>query len=112
VNRSYQRSLQTILISHSHLINDGVEESPPSNGSFNGFSAAPNPSPSELFANLEEANVGFKHWHPTPVVQNGAKLSGQGELGGVWEWTSTVLEKHDGFEPMSLYPGYTGKFQF
>ena len=29
-------------------------------------------------------------------------------MGGVWEWTSTVLDKHEGFKPMELYPGYTG----
>lgn len=29
-------------------------------------------------------------------------------MGGVWEWTSSVLEKHEGFEPMGLYPAYTG----
>ena len=44
-----------------------------------------------------------------PVTQNGAKLCGQGNFGGAWEWTSSVLEKHDGFEPMELYPAYTGK---
>ena len=30
-------------------------------------------------------------------------------MGGVWEWTSTVLTPHDGFQPMALYPGYTGE---
>lgn len=49
------------------------------------------------------------HWHPSPVTQNGNKLSGQGEMGGVWEWTSSELERHEGFEPMALYPAYTGK---
>lgn len=29
-------------------------------------------------------------------------------MGGVWEWTSSVLERHEGFEPMALYPAYTG----
>lgn len=43
-----------------------------------------------------------------PVTQNGNKLSGQADMGGVWEWTSTVLDKHKGFEPMEAYPGYTG----
>lgn len=28
-----------------------------------------------------------------------------GHNGGVWEWTSTVLEAHDGFVPSKLYPG-------
>jgi formylglycine-generating enzyme required for sulfatase activity len=111
VSKTSLNHLMFALTRSSHLINDGVEETPPSNDSVNGFSgAASNLSPDELFVSLEGANVGFKHWHPTPVVQNGNKLSGQGDLGGVWEWTSTVLEKHEGFEPMSLYPGYTGTF--
>lgn len=44
-----------------------------------------------------------------PVSQHGNKLAGQSEMGGVWEWTSTVLEKHESFEAMPLYPGYTGE---
>lgn len=42
------------------------------------------------------------------VTQNGNKLCGQGDMGGVWEWTSSALERHEGFEPMTLYPAYTG----
>lgn len=30
-------------------------------------------------------------------------------MGGLWEWTSSVLEKQEGFVPMKLYPGYSGK---
>jgi formylglycine-generating enzyme required for sulfatase activity len=45
-----------------------------------------------------------------PVTQNGNRLSGQGEMGGVWEWTSSHLEKHDGYKPMDLYPAYTCKY--
>jgi L-histidine Nalpha-methyltransferase / hercynylcysteine S-oxide synthase len=52
--------------------------------------------------------VGFKHWHPVAVTADGGKLAGQAELGGVWEWTSSVLERHEGFEAMPLYPAYTG----
>lgn len=52
--------------------------------------------------------MGFKHWHPVSVAEKGGKLCGQSDLGGVWEWTSTVLEKHEGFKPMELYPGYSG----
>jgi L-histidine Nalpha-methyltransferase / hercynylcysteine S-oxide synthase len=93
---------------NGHLVNDGVEETPPSNGVLHhSSSTAARPSPSDLFVNLKDANVGFKHWHPVPVTTHD-KLAGQGETGGVWEWTSTVLEKHEGFEPMELYPGYTG----
>ena len=69
-------------------------------------------NPHDLFIDLEGTNVGFKHWHPVSVVEKGNKLCGQSDLGGVWEWTSTVLEKHDGFEPMELYPGYTGMQRF
>ena len=53
--------------------------------------------------------MGFQHWHPTPVTAYGNRLAGQSELGGVWEWTSTSLRKFEGFEPLSLYPGYTGR---
>lgn len=59
---------------------------------------------------LDGCNVGFKHWHPTPVTQNGNKLAGQGEFGGVWEWTSSPLKPHPGFKAMDIYPGYTGEY--
>jgi len=44
-----------------------------------------------------------------PVTQDGDKLAGQGDMGGLWEWTSSALEKQDGFEPMKLYPAYSSK---
>ena len=95
---------------YSHLVNEGVEETPPSKHSVNGCSsAAAGPDPNELFVNLGEANVGFKHWHPMSVTQHGGKLAGLGEMGGLWEWTSSALEKVNGFEPMKLYPAYSGK---
>ena len=31
---------------------------------------------------------------------------GKGHNGGVWEWTSTVMEEHEGFVQSKLYPGY------
>ena len=89
-------------------MNEGVEETPPSKPSGNGSSAAAGPPPKELFADLEKANVGFKHWHPMPVTPHGGQLAGLGEMGGLWEWTSSVLEKVKGFEPMKLYPAYSG----
>jgi formylglycine-generating enzyme required for sulfatase activity len=93
----------------SHLINNGVDETPPSRPSQNGdSSAATGHKPHDLFIDLEGTNVGFKHWHPVSVVEKGGELCGQSDMGGVWEWTSTVLEKTEGFEPMELYPGYTG----
>ena len=80
-----------------------MEESPPSRAVVNGGGSK------DLFANLDGANVGFKNWHPVAITANGNKLAGQAEMGGVWEWTSSPLEKHDGFEPMPLYPAYTCK---
>ncbi|EFE30754.1 uncharacterized protein ARB_02453 [Trichophyton benhamiae CBS 112371] len=62
-----------------------------------------------VYVDLDDCNVGFAHWHPTSVTQNGNKLSGQGNFGGLWEWTSSTLEAHDGFKPMDLYPAYTGR---
>ncbi|KAL4962527.1 DUF323 domain protein [Aspergillus stella-maris] len=63
-----------------------------------------------VFIDLENLNVGFKHWHPTPVIQNGDKLAGHADFGGVWEWTSSSLKEHDGFKAMDIYPGYTSDF--
>ena len=31
-------------------------------------------------------------------------------MGGVWEWTSSVLEKWDGYKQSKLYPGYSNDF--
>lgn len=89
-----------------HLINNGVEETPPSPET-NGRGHEDH---KDLFIDLDGANVGFQHWHPVPVTANGNKLCGQGGMGGVWEWTSSPLRKWDGFEPMPLYPGYTADF--
>lgn len=100
-----------MLICNSHLVNDGVEESPPSKPSVRGSGAVASSNPHDVFVNLDEANVGFKHWHPMPVTPYGNKLAGQGEMGGLWEWTSSTLEKQDGFKPMKLYPAYSGALE-
>ncbi|KAF2771460.1 hypothetical protein EJ03DRAFT_342216 [Teratosphaeria nubilosa] len=95
----------------THLSNEGVQESPPLRHSVDGgASGAASLDPTQVFVNLDEANVGFKNWHPVPVTQNGNKLAGQGDMGGLWEWTSSPLTKHDGFEPMKLYPAYSADF--
>ncbi|CAJ0541597.1 Ff.00g081300.m01.CDS01 [Fusarium sp. VM40] len=96
---------KTVPAVNGHLVNNGVEETPPSNSS-----ALVKDSSSELFFDLTDANVGFRHWHPMPVTSRGNKLAGQSEMGGVWEWTSSPLGRHEGFEPMSLYPMYTADF--
>lgn len=56
------------------------------------------------------ANQGFRNWHPIPATTGGPKDGGKGHNGGVWEWTSTILEEHEGFVPSELYPGYTADF--
>ncbi|KFH42389.1 hypothetical protein ACRE_068860 [Hapsidospora chrysogenum ATCC 11550] len=93
---------------NGHLVNDGVEETPPPP------STASSPKvddSSQLFVDLSESNVGFRHWHPLPITHLGnTALTGQSQTGGLWEWTSTPLAPHAGFEPMPLYPGYTADF--
>jgi len=108
----FQQSLgNNIPAVNGHLINNGVDETPPSKPGLNGHAGtAARPNPCDVFINLEGTNVAFKHWHPVSVVERGGKLCGQSDLGGVWEWTSSVLEKHDGFVPMEVYPGYTADF--
>lgn len=96
---------KTVPAVNGHLSNDGVEETPPATETSTAAGGEEN-----LFTDLEGANVGFQHWHPTPVTAAGNRLAGQAEMGGVWEWTSSALRQHEGFEPMALYPGYTADF--
>ncbi|KAK2067662.1 hypothetical protein P8C59_001377 [Phyllachora maydis] len=96
---------------NGHLSHNGVHQTPPPGSS---TAAAPvsaaHATTETLFADLDGANVGFQHWHPVAVTGRRARPAGQAELGGVWEWTSSALEAHDGFAPMRLYPGYTADF--
>jgi len=66
------------------------------------------PDPEERFVDLSHCNIGLQHFHPIPVTQNGNRLSGLGDMGGAWEWTSSLLEPFKSFKPMDIYPGYTG----
>lgn len=99
---------------NGHLVNNGVQETPPPSPPLSldddeakrPSSAVENP----LFTDLNSCNVGFRNWHPTPVTPHGARLAGQSDLGGVWEWTSTPLSPQPGFEPTALYPLYTADF--
>lgn len=102
---------RTISAVNGHLQNNGVAETPPSRLCDDGASSTePFPDPQQFFAGLEDCNVGFKNFHPVSVTQNGSRLSGRCDMGGVWEWTSSVLERHEGFVAMDAYPGYTEDF--
>jgi L-histidine Nalpha-methyltransferase / hercynylcysteine S-oxide synthase len=92
------------------LSNEGVEETPPQKGHLSGEGGhGASLNPHALFVDLNEGNVAFKNWHPVPVTDKD-HLRGQGDAGGLWEWTSTPLAAHEGFKPMDLYPGYTADF--
>lgn len=100
---------ETIPAVNGHLVNDGVEETPPSPHD----SARENDEDicaGDVFIDLAGTNTGFRHWHPMPVTDKGNTLAGQSDMGGLWEWTSTTLAPHEGFKPMQLYPGYTADF--
>ncbi|VDB95421.1 unnamed protein product [Peniophora sp. CBMAI 1063] len=56
----------------------------------------------------EDGNVGFRNWHPVP---SNAGIDGKrGTNGGVWEWTSTKFDRHDGFDPTTIFSGYSSDF--
>ncbi|KAF8971063.1 C-type lectin protein [Flammula alnicola] len=56
------------------------------------------------------ANVGFRNWHPVPATMGLEAYGGKGSNGGVWEWTSTVFDTHDGLVPTKLFTGYSADF--
>ena len=87
-----------------------MEESPPQGNGYKpaGTNNGAARDSSLLFSDLRGCNVGFKAFHPVPVTQHGDALVGRAEMGGVWEWTSSVLERWEGFKPMDAYPLYTG----
>lgn len=127
-NKAVSAHGQRIPAVNSHLVNDGVEETPPSNGTKNGTAIVgetngldnipqserqhgKQPDPNSLFVDLtSECNVGFQNWHPVAITGQGSSICGQAKMGGVWEWTSSNLEPHDGFEPMSMYPNFSQDF--
>ncbi|KAK6519417.1 hypothetical protein TWF281_003251 [Arthrobotrys megalospora] len=89
---------------NGHLSMDGVHITPPNLTAKVG--GADTSGATDMFADMVGANVSFRRWHPTSVV---GKVCGRGD-GGAWEWSSTVLEKWDGFKAMELYPEYTADF--
>lgn len=56
------------------------------------------------------ANVGFVNLHPVaPFVPGKARDGSQLPIvdGGLWQWTSTILEPWKGYSGSKLYPGYS-----
>ena len=41
------------------------------------------------------------------ATAGGPCSGGRGSNGGVWEWTSTVFDIHDGFIGTAIFPGYS-----
>lgn len=74
----------------------------------NTTSAPFEPDPEQIFVDLTGCNIGLQHFHPMPVIQNRDRLCGLGDMGGAWEWTSSLLEPYEGFKSMDIYPGFTG----
>ncbi|KAF0644769.1 hypothetical protein FPSE5266_11477 [Fusarium pseudograminearum] len=66
--------------------------------------------PEEIFVDLTGCNTGLQNFHPTPVTQNGGRLSGLGDMGGAWEWSSSWFAPQPNFKPMDIYPGYSADF--
>ncbi|KAG8986883.1 hypothetical protein FRB94_007947 [Tulasnella sp. JGI-2019a] len=63
----------------------------------------------DMYEGSEESNIGFTKWHSIPPkVATGP--DNRGHNGGVWEWTSTVWDTHEGFKSSMLYPGYSSDF--
>ncbi|KAJ6593603.1 C-type lectin protein [Mycena capillaripes] len=56
------------------------------------------------------ANIGFRNWHPVPATAGMESQSGRGSNGGVWEWTTSLFENHDGLVPTNLFTGYSTDF--
>jgi hypothetical protein len=44
------------------------------------------------------------------ATAGGPEFNGRGSNGGVWEWTSTVMEEHEGFVGTSIFAGYSSDF--
>ncbi|KAK7473011.1 hypothetical protein VKT23_001115 [Stygiomarasmius scandens] len=58
----------------------------------------------------EGANTGFRNWHCVSPTAGGQENDGRGSNGGVWEWTTTVFDTHEGLIPTNLFTGYSTDF--
>ena len=63
--------------------------------------------------NGKHGNFNFRYWDPVPVTATPRSDSDFGVaqlVGNGWEWTSTIFQPFDGFEPFETYPGYSARF--
>ncbi|KAF8322632.1 hypothetical protein DL93DRAFT_2071516 [Clavulina sp. PMI_390] len=58
----------------------------------------------------ESSLIGFKKWTFVPGLAPDPESNLRGHNGGVWEWSSSILDSHDGYEPSILYPGFSSDF--
>ncbi|KAJ7128981.1 DUF323 domain-containing protein [Mycena crocata] len=56
------------------------------------------------------ANIGFRNWHPVPATTGINSEGGRGSNGGIWEWTTTLFDTHEGLVPTNLFQGYSTDF--
>jgi L-histidine Nalpha-methyltransferase / hercynylcysteine S-oxide synthase len=115
-----RRNAVNIDAVNGHLTQNGVNTTPPSDSyesatsSLNGIDGAKESingtatfgTGSDVFVDMTGKNIGFRHWHPTPLPAAN-KLSTCAD-GGAWEWTSTTFDKHEGWKASKVYPGYSG----
>jgi ergothioneine biosynthesis protein EgtB len=58
-------------------------------------------------------NFDFKSWSPEPVAADPDRAGAfpvYDLIGNGWEWTGTLFNAFDGFEPFPFYPGYSANF--
>ncbi|GAA5868052.1 hypothetical protein JCM8547_000789 [Rhodosporidiobolus lusitaniae] len=59
------------------------------------------------------SNLGFANLHPVPSTLPSKARDGSilpATNGGLWQWTSTVFDKWEGYEGSEVYPGYSEDF--
>ncbi|OGM51004.1 hypothetical protein ABOM_000276 [Aspergillus bombycis] len=99
-------SLHEVRSVHEYAEKQKAKRNPPCNN----CSPRSQPDPEEIFVDLTGCNAGLQHFHPIAVTQNGNRISGLGDMGGAWEWTSSVFAPQPNFKPMDIYPGYSADF--
>jgi len=50
------------------------------------------------------------NWISCSPTAGGQESDGRGSNGGVWEWTTTVFDTHEGLVPTNLFTGYSADF--